>query len=115
VARQILPPAKSLPVVALCSQPVITQPDGTASPLICSNGGLNVQAWKFFARLTPRVLGVGPTVSLARLQIALCRDINVSHASLAQEMGAYELATAYNGWNFATDPTEILATSGCPR
>ena len=112
VARQILPPAKSLPVVALCSQPVIIQTDGTASPLICSNGGLNVQAWKFFARLTPRVLGVGPTVSLARLQIALCRDVNVSHASLAQEMGAYELATAYNGWNFATDPTAVLP-SGC--
>jgi len=102
-------------VVALCSQAVTTQPDGTAGPLICSNGGLNVQAWRFFAPLAPRVMGVGPAVSLARLQIALCRDVNVSHASLAQEMGAYELAAAYNGWNFATDPMEILATSRCPR
>jgi hypothetical protein len=115
VARQILPPAKSLPVVALCSQLVSTQPDGTAGPLICSNGGLNVQAWKFFAPLTPRVLAVGPAVSLARLQIALCRDVNVSHASLAQEISAYGLAAAYYGWNFTTDPTGILATSGCPR
>jgi hypothetical protein len=102
-------------VVALCSQPLTTQPDGTAGPLICSNGGLNVRAWKYFAPLTPRVLAMGTAVSLARLQLALCRDVNVSHASVAQETSSYELAAAYYGWNFATDPTQILATSGCPR
>jgi hypothetical protein len=115
VARQVLPPARSLPVVALCSQPVTTQPDGTAGPLICSNGGLNVQAWKFFVPLTPRVLSAGPAVSLTGLQTAMCRDVNVSHATVAQETSAYELAAAYNGWSFATDPTNVLATSGCPR
>lgn len=92
-----------------------TQPDGTAGPLICSNGGLNVLAWKFFVPLTPRVLSAGPIVSLTNLQAAMCRDVNASHASSAQETSAYELAAAYYGWNFATDPTEILATSGCPR
>jgi len=31
------------------------------------------------------------------------------------ELSAYELASAYFGWNFSTDPTEIVSTSSCPR
>ena len=108
----MLPPARTLPVVALCAQPVTTGQDGTAGPLICSNGALNVLAWRFFVPLAPRVLAAGAFVSLKALQTAMCLDVNVSHASTSQESSAYELAFAYYGWNFSTDPTSVL-TSGC--
>jgi hypothetical protein len=116
VARQVLRPATALPVVALCSQALTTDPAGNTVPLLCSNGGLNVTAWRFFAPLAPRVLSAGPAASLAKVQAALCRDVNLSHASVLEEASAGDLATAYYGWNFATEPTDILySMSSCPR
>jgi hypothetical protein len=109
----VLPPARTLPVVTLCAQPVTTGTDGTAGPLICSNGGLNVLAWAFYVSLAPRVLSAGPFVSPTALQTAMCLDVKVSHATTAQETSAYELAAAYYGWNFSNDPTAVLP-SGCP-
>lgn len=91
------------------------QADGTTAPLICPDGGLNALAWVLLAPESPRVLSAGPAVSFKNLQIALCQDVNVSHAKVPQEISAYELASAYYGWNFASDPSESLATSGCPR
>lgn len=115
VARQVLPPARSLPVVALCAQPISTQPDGNAVPLLCTNGALNVTAWKHFAPIAPRVLAAGPAALLGSVQAALCRDVSITHATVPLELSAYELASAYYGWNFSTDPTEILSPSSCPR
>jgi hypothetical protein len=116
VARQVLPPARSLPVVALCSQPLTTDQNGNSVPLLCTNGGLNVLAWEFFVPLTPRVLSTGPTASVKSVQTALCSDAKISHATVLQELSAYDLAAAYYGWNFSTDPTDILySMSTCPR
>jgi hypothetical protein len=91
------------------------QPDGSTGPLICPDGGLNALAWLLVQSGSPRVLSAGPGVSFKNLQTALCMDLNLSHAKVPQEISAYELAAAYYGWNFATDPTGILATPGCPR
>jgi hypothetical protein len=76
---------------------------------------LNVLAWILLAPMSQRVMSAGPAVTLNNLQIALCRDVSLGHAKVPQEISAYELAAAYYGWSFATEPTQILATSGCPR
>jgi len=82
-------------MVALCSQPISTQQDGNAVPLLCTNGALNVTAWKHFAPIAPRVLAAGPAASLRGVQAALCRDVNISHATVPVELSAHELASAY--------------------
>jgi hypothetical protein len=116
VARQALPPAKSLPIVALCSQQLTPDQNGVAGPLLCTDGALNVLAWSRVAPLTPHVLSVGPAASVQAVQAALCRDINLSHAAVADELSAYDLAAAYYGWHLSTDPTAILfSMSTCPR
>jgi hypothetical protein len=98
-------------MVELCSQPVTTTPDGNAAPLLCSNGGLNILAWHFFAPLTPRTLAAGAAATLRAVQSAVCGDW-MKKATAPQARSAYELAAAYYGWSFATDPTLAL-DSGC--
>lgn len=116
VARHALPPAKSLPIVALCSQQLAPDQNGVAGPLLCTDGALNVLAWTRLAPLTPRVLAAGPAASVQAVQVALCRDVNISHAAFLDEMSGYDLAAAYYGWHFGTDPTGILySMSTCPR
>jgi hypothetical protein len=108
VARQVLPPARSLPVVALCSQPVTLTQDGGAAPLTCDNGALNVLAWKFYAGLSPRVLSAGTAATDKAVRTAMCADWIGGHATAPEERSAYELSAAYYGWNFDTDPTDLL-------
>ncbi len=116
VARQVLPPAKSLPVVALCAQPLATDQTGNAGPLLCSDGGLNVLAWRFYAPLAPKVLSAGPAASLKAAEAAVCGDVITKHATVLEELSAYDLAAAYYGWSFSTDPTDVLySMSTCPR
>ena len=111
VARQVLPPAKSLPVVALCAQALATTSDGITGPLLCASGGLNVLAWQYYAPLAPRTLSAGSAASARAVQSAVCGDW-MKKATAQQAKSAYELAAAYYGWSFATDPTLAL-DSGC--
>ncbi len=108
VSRQALPPARTLPVIALCSQPVTILQDANAAPLLCANGALNILAWKHYVPISPRIFLVGATASLVDVQTAIRRDMNIAHASPKQERSAYELAAAYYGWNFSSDPTANL-------
>jgi hypothetical protein len=108
----VLPPARSLPVVALCSQPVTTNEDGGATPLTCTNGALNMLAWEFYAGLSPRVLSAGPTATDKGVRSAMCTDWIRGHATAPEVRSAYELAAAYYGWSFDTDPTDLLF-AGC--
>jgi hypothetical protein len=116
VAMQVLPPAKSLPMVALCSQQLTTDQNGVAGPLICTDGALNVLAWNRLAPITPRVLALGSAASVLGVQTAVCRDVNLSHSAVLDELSGFDLAAAYYGWHFSTDPTDILySMSKCPR
>ena len=108
VARQVLPPARGLPVVALCSQQLTTDQSGNTGPVLCTDGGLNVMAWKFFAPSSPRVLSAGPAASVTAVDTAIRRDCMVGHTSALRERSAYELAAGYYGWNFNTDPSDYL-------
>ena len=111
VARQVLPPARSLPVVALCSQPVSLTQDGGATPLTCANGALNILAWRLYATLSPRVLSAGSATTDGKVRAAMCADWIGGHATAPEERSAYELAAAYYGWSFDTDPTDLRFSS----
>jgi hypothetical protein len=73
-------------------------------------------AWTYYAPLAPRVMSAGATATVPLVQAALCGDVNASHAAVLAELSAYDLAAAYYGWSFNTDPTDILySMSRCPR
>jgi hypothetical protein len=97
-------------------QPLTTDQYGTARPLLCTNGALNVLAWEAFAAEAPGVMAAGHAASFQSVQGALCNDVNFTHAAVLDELSAYELSAAYYGWTFSTDPTDILySMSTCPR
>jgi hypothetical protein len=114
VTRQILPPAKELPIGDLCSQPIQVFQDGNAGPLFCGSGALNVTAWRFFIQVSANVLALGHNATLGAVQTALCADITTFHATPVEETSAYQLAFIYNGWDFGTDPTQVMYNGGCP-
>jgi hypothetical protein len=107
VAQQVLPPATDQPVVKLCTKPIVTTADGNALPLACSNGALNVTAWKFYATISASVLGLGLNPTQGQVVSAMCDDMAHNGATRAQEPNGYRLARAYYGWTFAIDPTGV--------
>ena len=104
VERQVLPPATDVPVVNLCSTPLQTTANGNATPLFCRGGEVNVPAWKFYANVSPSILGLGLNPTGGQVQAALCDDFNRSHATKSEEESGYALATAYYGWTFNLKP-----------
>lgn len=104
VQRQALPPSTDLPVAALCSTPLQAYADGNAGPLFCRGGEVNVLAWKFYAGVTPTVLGLGLHPTQAQVEAGLCHDGRAGPATRVELMYGYEIAAAYYGWKFAIDP-----------
>ena len=114
VPRQVLTPAKVLPAVDLCSSLLQVFQDGNAGPLFCSSGAINVQAWRFFEQLNPRVMSLGPGAALADVQPALCADISQGHLTLPEEESVYALAWQYYGnWDHGFDPSAFVGGGGC--
>jgi hypothetical protein len=112
VPRQTLAPAKQPPVINLCSLPIQKYQDGNAGPLFCSNG-LNVDAWNYFVPISSHVLSLDSSATVTTVQMALCADMNSYHATPVEESSAYELAAAYDGWRFSSDPTQVMYNGGC--
>jgi hypothetical protein len=114
VAKRILAPATTLPVIDLCSAPIQQYADGGAGPLFCSNGALIVEAWTYYAPIDPHLLSVGPNTTVAAVQAALCADrrLNATNPML---LSGYTLAAAYYGWNdVPMDPGFFLVYGSCP-
>ena len=109
VSRQVLAPAKGLPIAHLCSYKLTTTADGNFTPTFCRGGAINVLAWRAYAPLGVNVMSLDRTATIKDVQTALCRDLNKSnHATRPEEINAYSLAAAYYGWSFGTDPTTSL-------
>jgi hypothetical protein len=104
VEKQVLPPATDFPVANLCSTPLQYTANGNATPLFCRGGELNVLAWKFYASVSPSILGLGLNPTAGQVQAALCDDFNHSHATKVEEQNGFALATAYYGWTFNITP-----------
>ena len=94
-------------MAALCSAPIATTADGNASPLLCHNGAVNVQAWTFYATVSASVLGLGLNPTAGQVQSAICDDFAHNHATKIEETSGYKLASTYYGWTFNIDPARL--------
>jgi hypothetical protein len=107
VPQEVLAPAESLPVGNLCSASITVNADGTATPLICQSGALNVLAWRFYAGVSASVLGLGLNPTEGQVESAICDDLKHNNASRTEEAGGYKLATTYYGWTFSIDVSRV--------
>jgi hypothetical protein len=105
VRRQILAPAKMLPVAALCSYKLTATADGNYTPLFCRGGALNVLAWRAYVQIGPNVMSLGRSATLQAVSTAMCLDMTRFHATLPEEGYAYEISAAYYAWKFSPEPS----------
>jgi len=110
---EVLPPAPGPPVGRLCTQPLTTMPNGSVTPLFCSNGDVNRLAWRYFADKNLTVMGLGIFAADTDVATAIRQDLS-GHATEAVECSAYQLASVYYGWGFGVDPTSGALAGGCP-
>jgi hypothetical protein len=110
VPSQVLPPANDPPVGTLCSKPIVPAAGGNATPLLCRDGSVNVQAWKFYSDISQSILGLGQNPNEGQPQAAMCDDIAHNGATRSTEPSGYRLAAAYYGWTFTFDPAKVT----CP-
>ncbi|HZK75265.1 MAG TPA: hypothetical protein VFD88_14860 [Clostridia bacterium] len=76
--------------------------------MFCRSGAINVLAWRAYIQISPNVLALGGSATITAIRTALCRDGKLDHATNPEERDGYEIAAAYYGWKFATDPTTFL-------
>ena len=102
--RQVLAPAKVLPIAPLCSYKLTATADGNFTPTLCRGGAINVLAWRKYVSISSNLLSAGRSATFAALHTATCRDMAAYHATFVEEEYAYEMAAAYYGWNFVLEP-----------
>jgi serine/threonine protein kinase len=107
-SRATLAPAFSPPSVDECQQQLTFGADGTASPVKCANGDVNVVAWRYYARVAGHILAAGAFANPAQAIQAMCKDTN---STIPIEQMAYQLAQTYYGWQFAVDPSSEYPSS----
>jgi hypothetical protein len=90
-----VPPATG---VTECSLTLQIGQDGNAGPVLCPDGGINVLAWNYFAKLSPLVLALSPAASVQQVETAMCTDLKTSTTPI--ETSAGQLAFRYYGWQF---------------
>lgn len=114
-SRRVLWPATVPPHVAECSKQLLYYEDGNATPLFCSNGDINVLAWRYFALMYPLVMMLGPDANPSEVKEALCADLDLNHSTAPIETSAYQLSIAYYGWKYvgAGMPSPHLWFNGC--
>lgn len=103
----MLAPATDPPVANLCSAAVAVGADGSATPLLCKSGAVNVQAWRFYATVSASVLGLGLNPTEGQVESAICDDLNHNKATRPEEGAGYTLASTYYGWSFAVDVAKV--------
>jgi hypothetical protein len=109
--RAVLSPATVAPKAAECSKQLQFGADGTAGPVTCSGGRINVLAWTYYAKGDPLVLTIGPTASPEQVLRSMCSDER--HSSKPIVLDTYELASRYYGWSFAIDPAQEFESDNC--
>lgn len=106
-----LAPASTPPEVDECSMQLQIGADGSAGPLTCPNGRLNVLAWQRVAQGNPLVMALGPNATPDQALRAMCSDLHTS--SIPIETSAYRLAALYYGWKFGVDPGQGYWAGSC--
>jgi hypothetical protein len=111
----ILKPAVVQSRVDECSTNLSYASNGNISPIQCSDGSLNILAWKALSALEPKVMKLGYSPTLAQLQTALCDDANDadvdsnSSITLPLETSIYQISSLYYGWHFSINVANVLA------
>ncbi|MHB8571744.1 MAG: hypothetical protein ACYDAY_02145 [Candidatus Dormibacteria bacterium] len=108
-ARIVLAPATTAPAVDECDQQLAYAADGNVSPLACSDGRLNVRAWRALAQDNPSVMTLGPYATPAQVHAAACMD--VQRSTIPIEQSVVDIATIYYGWQFGTRPGSDLSST----
>jgi hypothetical protein len=112
----VLAPATVPPKVSECTQQLTYGNDGTAGPISCADGGVNVLAWNYYARVHSPVMGLGQDATPGQVLQTMCTDVdaNPSNLSIPIEIDSYDLAAAYYGWSFGVDLPQMLLHEDCP-
>ena len=90
--------------------------DGNVRPLLCPNGGVNTDAWRWYAKgrvdngplVSSRMLGLGSEVTATEVQQAMCADFTDVYGTNPLTISAGQVAAAYYGWG----PAVLAAING---
>ena len=109
MAAHPLAPASVAPTRGLCSAGLQRYQDGSAGPLFCRSGAINVDAWTYLAPIDSNVLAAGPSATIDDVEAAIRSDFGDNHSTNAIEYSGYQLAAAYYGWNLGFDYWRFVA------
>jgi hypothetical protein len=93
-----------MPAVDLCSADLVYTANGNVYPRLCQGGSVNVPAWRFYVPISSNLMSLGRDATADQVHTAMCSDQSEYHATYVEESSAYELAAAYFGWSFASEP-----------
>lgn len=93
----ILAPATTPSTVGICSQQMSFGADGNASPIVCSNGAINVVAWNYLEPNAPALFAAGADASEGQVQ----NLVSQLTGPIPSNESEYCLVQAYYGWSFA--------------
>lgn len=108
----ILAPATTPSSVGICSQQMSYGADGNASPIVCSNGAINVVAWNSLEPNAPALFAAGADASEGQVQNLVSR----LNGPIPSNESEYCLVQAYYGWSFGInlDPaSQVVASASC--
>ena len=115
--QDVLAPATVPPVDKECSYPVTRTADGNATPLLCQDGRLNVQAWGFYYAgfADSELLRLGQGATATQVYQAMCHDYSDLRMTKPETESTEELAQAYYGWDVSASSLSVqLTKEGCP-
>jgi hypothetical protein len=121
--RAVLAPARVPPVKNECLRALLHDADGNVQPVLCPNGGVNVDAWRHYARgwvghpplIWSKTMGLGPHPSAKDVFDAMCVDMAKVYGTIPLTESAETLAAAYYGWRFSRgNPSQELGNQPCP-
>lgn len=92
----VLSPATTPSAVGVCLEQMQFGADGSASPLLCSNGAVNSAAWNYFQSMYPNLFALGEYATQSQVADA----VSGMTSPIPDEEDAYCLAKAYYGWQF---------------
>jgi hypothetical protein len=118
----VLTPATLPPVSDECTLTLMHEADGNVTPLLCSTGGVNIQAWDYYRQgsvgskpMTPsQTMALGRVATADQVLQAMCADYSNIYGTDPLTISAEHLAAAYYGWHFGgNDSVSTFQRTGC--
>lgn len=114
--KEVLAPGTVPPDHAECRAELRRYQDGTALPLLCGSGAVNIEAWKFYAPLRIPILAYGRGATRRQVQRYFCSLVVPNHSGVTfpEVEDSFTLAAAYYGWRFTPPPLATASHRDCP-